>query len=49
MKTTGANPSEIKLELFRFIDNLSDNRLRDFYNFFIANRSLTYNKQLSKN
>ena len=36
MKTSGANPSEIKLELFRFIDNLSDNKLRDFYNFFIA-------------
>ena len=36
MKRTGANPSEIKLELFRFIDNLSDNKLRDFYNFFIV-------------
>jgi hypothetical protein len=36
MKTSGANPSEIKLELFRFIDNLSVNKLRDFYNFFIA-------------
>ena len=36
MKTTGANPSEIKLELFRFIDNLSINKLRGFYNFFIA-------------
>lgn len=36
MKTTGANPSEIKLELFRYIDSLSDNKLRDFYNFFIA-------------
>lgn len=35
MKTAGTNPSEIKLELFRFIDNLSDNKLRDFYTFFI--------------
>jgi hypothetical protein len=35
MKTNGANPSEIKLELFRFIDNLSDNKLHDFYSFFI--------------
>jgi hypothetical protein len=36
MKTTRANPSEIKLELFRFIDNLSENKLLDFYNFFIS-------------
>ena len=39
MKTTGSNPSEIKLELFRFIDNLTDNKLRDFYYFFIENQS----------
>ena len=38
MKTTGSNPSEIKLELFRFIDNLADNKLRDFYCFFIENQ-----------
>ena len=36
MKTTGANSSEIKLELFRYIDNLSDNKLHDFYKFFIT-------------
>ena len=35
MKTIGANPSELKLELFRFIDNLSDSKLLDFYTFFI--------------
>jgi hypothetical protein len=36
MKATGENPSEIKLELFRFIDSLSVNKLRDLYNFFIT-------------
>lgn len=36
MKTTGANSSEIKLKLFRYIDSLPDNKLRDFYNFFMS-------------
>ena len=38
MKTTVSNPAEIKLKLFRFIDNLSDSKLRNFYNFFIENQ-----------
>ncbi len=38
MKTSEGNPSEIKLELFRFIDNLSARKLQDLYNFFIANK-----------
>ena len=38
MKTSGENHSEIKLELFRFIDNLSASKLKDLYNFFIANQ-----------
>ena len=39
MKTTVSNPSEIKLKLFRFIDNLSDSKLRNFYYFFIEKQS----------
>lgn len=32
------NPSEIKLQLFRFIDSLPDNKLQQFYNLLISNQ-----------
>ena len=33
-----ANPSEIKLQLFRFIDTLPENKLQQFYNLLILNQ-----------
>lgn len=35
MNKTTANPAELKLELFRFIDTLSEKKLLYFYNFFV--------------
>lgn len=32
------NPSELKLQLFRFIDTLPENRLQQFYNLLILNQ-----------
>jgi len=32
------NSSEIKLQLFRFIDTLPENRLQQFYNLLILNQ-----------
>lgn len=32
------NPSEIKLQLFRFIDSLPDSKLQQFYNLLISNQ-----------
>jgi hypothetical protein len=29
------NPAELKIELFRFIDNLSETKLQKFYNLFV--------------
>jgi len=31
------NPSEIKLQLFRFIDNMPENQLQGFYHLLISN------------
>ena len=36
MIVTTENQAEIKLELFRFIDTLSDNKLLGFYKLFIS-------------
>lgn len=30
--------AELKLELFRFIDNLPENRLQQFYDYFVLNQ-----------
>lgn len=34
------NPSEIKLQLFRFIDSLPDSKLQQFYNLLISNQEI---------
>jgi hypothetical protein len=38
MYNFSTNPSEIKLQLFRFIDTLPENRLQQFYNLLILNQ-----------
>jgi len=37
MNNLGIKSSEIKLQLFRFIDTLPENRLQHFYNLLILN------------
>ncbi len=38
MNAIATNTADIKLELFRFIDNLNENKLLRFYNFLILKK-----------
>jgi len=38
MYNLATNSSEIKLQLFRFIDSMPDNRLQQFYDLLILNQ-----------
>lgn len=37
MNALNTNPSDLKLQLFRYIDTLPENRLKEFYNLLILN------------
>ena len=38
MNAINTNPSDLKLQLFRYIDTLPENRLKEFYNLLILNK-----------
>ncbi len=38
MNALNTNPSDLKLQLFRYIDTLPENKLKEFYNLLILNK-----------